>query len=223
MGDVIIWIIVGGLVGGRLFQVLDHLPYYLTTPQEIIAIDDGAISLLGSWIGGVIGAIGAARWTGIPVWRLLDVLTPPALVGQMIGWLGGLCTGAAWGLPTGGAWGIVYWNPHDLLPPQLLGVPTQPDALDQIAGTALILASLRLGRCWFSNREGRVFLAAMGTYWGTQFVLAFARPEPLVFLGLGATQVVALAAIAILLVVAGRRAWPPRRGILTLCEVIPDA
>lgn len=219
LGNIIFWIAIGGLIGGRLFQVLDHLPYYLAIPRDILAVDDGGISLLGYWVGGVIGVFGAARWTGIPAWGTLDALTPAALVGQLIGWLGCLCTGATWGLPTGGAWGIVYWNPHDLLPPQMLGVPTQPYPLYQVAGLLLILASLRLGQRWLSVREGQVFLATMLTYSGLQFILASLRPESVSFHGLGATQMVALSSMALLLMVTWYWFCSPWRGSVRSPEV----
>mgnify|MGYP003339051931 CR=1 FL=1 len=43
----------GGVVGARLFHVLDHLPYYAADPLAILAIWQGGIAVCGSLLGGV--------------------------------------------------------------------------------------------------------------------------------------------------------------------------
>ena len=130
------WAIAGGVVGARLFHVLDHLPYYSENLLEAFAIWQGGIAVYGGFVGGVLAGVLAARALGIPVWPALDAGGVGMLVGQAIGRLGCLVNGDAWGGPTGCPCGVVYWHEHALLPPELLGVPTHPYPLYEIAGVA---------------------------------------------------------------------------------------
>ena len=60
-----LWAVGGGVVGARLFHVLDHLPYYAADPLAILAIWQGGIAVYGSLLGGVVAGVYAARY----VWR----------------------------------------------------------------------------------------------------------------------------------------------------------
>ena len=168
------WAIAGGVVGARLFHVLDHLPYYSENPAEAFAIWQGGIAVYGGFVGGVLAGALAARALGIPVWPVLDAAGPGMLVGQAIGRLGCLVNGDAWGGPTGCPCGVVYWHAHALLPPELLGVPTHPYPLYEIAGVAVVL-----GLVWLAvrrgSRPGTAFLLATVGYAALRFSLTFVR------------------------------------------------
>src|SRR5690349_312447 len=91
------WGVVGGIVGARLFHVLDHLPTYLQDPQSIVMVWRGGIAVYGAFIGGLVAG-GIAAWRArADMWQLLDVAAPAMLVGQAIGRLGCLSNGDAWG------------------------------------------------------------------------------------------------------------------------------
>jgi len=205
------WAIAGGVVGARLFHVLDHLPYYSASPLEAFAIWQGGIAVYGGFVGGVLTGAVAARALGVPVWAALDAGGFGMLTGQAVGRIGCLINGDAWGGPTGCPCGVVYWHEHALLPPELLGVPTHPYALYEIVGVALVL-----GLVWLAvrrtHRAGTAFLLATIGYAALRFVLTFVRQEPIVALGLQEAQLVAFltggAAIAIL---AMRRLVPEPR------------
>ena len=199
------WAIVGGLIGARLFHVLDHLPAYAANPLAALAIWEGGIAVYGAFLGGIAGGALAARRAGLPLWPLLDAAAPAVLVGQAIGRLGCLSNGDAWGAPTGAAWGIVYWHPHALLPAALRGVPTHPYPLYEIVATLALLGAL-----WLARRRlaapGEMFLAAAIGYAAIRFGLTFFRQETLVLWGLQEAQLVALAtgALAVALLLARR-------------------
>lgn len=204
LGRVTTWALVGGIVGARLFHVLDHLSYYLPNPFEAPAVWEGGIAVYGAFLGGIGGGLLAARRAGLPAWPLLDAATPAMLVGQALGRLGCLSNGDAWGAPTGGAWGIVYWHPHALLPPALLGVPTHPYSLYELVGVALLLAGLHRVERRQRLRAGQLFLLAALGYAVIRFGLTFFRQEAAVLLALQEAQLAALAtgsiALAVLLV-----------------------
>ncbi len=193
LGQIVTWAVVGGVVGARLFHVLDHLPYYLGHPLDALAFWTGGMAVYGAFVGGIAGGLLAARGTGLPAWPLLDAAAPAMLLGQAIGRLGCLSNGDAWGAPTGGAWGIVYWHPDARLPPELLGVPTHPYPLYEMGAVVLLMACLWLARGWLHAQEGRLFLAAAVGYSAIRFVMSSVRQETAVLWGLQEAQVVALA------------------------------
>ncbi|MDE3103010.1 MAG: prolipoprotein diacylglyceryl transferase [Chloroflexota bacterium] len=198
-GDVlsgpVTWAIVGGIVGARLFHVADHLSYYVAHPLQALAIYEGGIAVYGAFIGGLVaGGIAAAR-ARLPVWTLMDVAAPAMLVGQAIGRLGCLSNGDAWGAPTGTDFGIVYTNPNDLLPSDLLGVPTHPYPVYEIIAVLALLGVLWvLRRKQVFRMDGQLFLTAAVGYALIRFGLTFFRQETVVWAGLQEAQVVALVA-----------------------------
>ena len=198
------WVIAGAVVGARLFHVLDHLPYYAQNPLEIVAVWQGGIAVYGGFVGGVLAGAIAAWRLGLPVWRCLDSAAPAMLVGQAIGRIGCLINGDAWGAPTGGPYGIVYWQERALLPPELLGVPTHPYSLYEIAGVAVILGILWLLRGQ-SGRPGTQFLVMTIGYGVIRFVFSFVRQETVIVFGLQEAQLIALATAAIALAILAIR------------------
>lgn len=190
---------IGGLIGARLFHIADHLPTYLADPVSIVAVWKGGIAVYGAFIGGIIGGVLAARRDAFPIWRGLDLAAVPMLVGQAIGRLGCFANGDAWGAPTGGDWGVVYTHANDLLPRDLLGVPTHPYPIYEIvADITLALLLLWLGRRRLS--DGLMFCGAAIGYALIRFALSFFRQEAILFVGLQEAQIIAVGTAAAALV-----------------------
>ena len=206
LGSVAGWAIGGGIIGARLFHVLDHLSYFVDHPIEVFAVWEGGIAVYGAFIGGTVGGVLAARSYGLPAWRLLDATAPAILVSQMIGRLGCLSNGDAWGEPTGGDWGLVYAHSGALLPDSLIGVPTHPYPLYEIIATTALL-----GIMWLVRRQvrapGEMFLVAAIGYSVIRFSLTFFRQEAVLFWGLQEAQVVALATGAIAIGLIAYNRW----------------
>ena len=82
VSGVALWAVVGGVIGARLFHVLDHLPFYLQNPLLIPAVWEGGIAVYGAFIGGLLAG-GIAAWRArADVWQLLDIAAPSMLLGQ---------------------------------------------------------------------------------------------------------------------------------------------
>lgn len=197
------WGIVGGIIGARLFHVLDHLDYYLANPAEIPAIWEGGIAVYGAFVGGIVGGWIAARAEGLPTWPLLDAAASAMLVGQAIGRLGCLSNGDAWGAPCGtSGLGIcvTYTNPNDLIPAPLLGVPTHAYPIYEIAAEVALLALLWVLRRQLAALPGQTFLVAAIGYALIRFGLTFFRQETIILWGLQEAQVIALITGALALV-----------------------
>lgn len=212
------WAIVGGLIGARLFFVIDHWATYLADPLRALAIWQGGIAVYGAFIGGITAGAIAARVHGAHVWPLLDAAAPALLVGQAIGRIGCLLNGDTWGAPTESGWGLVYRSPDALIPAQLRGVPTHPYPLYEIAavGTLLGLLALLSGRL----RSGQLFLVAALGYAAIRFTLTGFRQEAVVLAGLQQAQVVAALTVAVALLLW---TWRSSSGLSTARVTQPSS
>ncbi|MEL6690177.1 MAG: prolipoprotein diacylglyceryl transferase [Pseudomonadota bacterium] len=109
IGDLITWVIIGVIVGGRLGFVLFYEPaYYLANPLEIVMINRGGMSFHGGFLGVVIAALIYCRRQGIPLLPIADVMaytTPPAIA---LGRLSNFINGELWGRETDMPWGVIF-------------------------------------------------------------------------------------------------------------------
>jgi phosphatidylglycerol:prolipoprotein diacylglycerol transferase len=188
------WVIFGAVIGARLFHVMDHLTYYAEHPLEIVMVWQGGIAVYGGFIGGVLAGVVAARFYKVPIWPALDAAAPGMLLGQAVGRIGCFINGDAWGAPnlTCSLCGsVVYWNQHDLIPPDLIGVPTYPYPLYEMGAVLVLLAVLWVWRDRLGS-NGTMFLVATIGYAVIRFGLTAFRQETIIALGLQEAQVIAL-------------------------------
>ena len=140
-GDIAFWAIVFGLIGARLYFVVQSgWWWYLTHPLHIFAIWEGGMAFFGAIFAGLIVLIVMARLNQISFWNLLDAGALFAAVGQPIGRLGNVMNGEILGPPSNLPWAIRYTSPASMAPH--LGVAYQPANLYEALGTLLILGVL---------------------------------------------------------------------------------
>lgn len=191
-----LWAIILGYLGARLLYVLDHWEVYAAQPLRALAVQRGGFALYGALIGGILAALGFARWKKLPFWSLADAIALGIPVGEIVGRVGCTINGDVWGNPTNGAWGLVYWHPAAALPPDLLGVPTfpAPTAL-QIWNAGLLALLIVLRKRVY--RPGAVFLTCTIVYALGRFIVSIWQArEPFLF-GLKQAQVISLGVIGL--------------------------
>ena len=202
--------VLGGVVGARLFFVLDHLGEYLRQPWRIFAITEGGLAVYGGIIGGTLTAAFLLWRQRVPIGPVADAVAPGLLLAQGIGRIGCLINGDAWGgpctclvcsgvsasVPAEGLgycpFAVRYTHPDALLPRELLGVPTHPYPIYDMVVNFLVLAVLwRLRRR--SLPDGSLFALYWLLYGLGRFLVSFVRQEAVWFWGLQQAQVIALA------------------------------
>ena len=88
---------ISGVLGGRIFYVLENLKVYLANPLEIIMFQHGGLAVFGGIIAGVISAVIFLKRKKLPVLKTLDLLVPFVALAQAIGRLGCLLNGCCYG------------------------------------------------------------------------------------------------------------------------------
>lgn len=85
VGKIAPWVIVAGLIGARLYHVVDEWSYYSQNLNQIMAAWNGGMSIWGGMVGGVIGLwIYDLRFKNFE-WSILGAVVTAMPLGQAIG------------------------------------------------------------------------------------------------------------------------------------------
>lgn len=206
--DLALWLIPAGLVGARLFHVLDHWPdEFAANPIRALYVWEGGLAVWGGVAGGVLAAAVFAWKRG---WRfpvLLDIVAPGLVLAQAIGRIACVITGDAMGKPTSGPFGFAYTSPNAMVPE--LGVYYTPMPVYELIANLGIFALL-----WQLRKrnlpDGLLFLIYLSLYSLERFFLAFTSSYQIMAFGLTQSQVVALVSLAVALPLIARVLYQAR-------------
>lgn len=201
MLDLALYMIIAGIVGGRIGYVLVNLPAFAkqfpTDPLAPLKIwRDAGLTFYGALAGGALVAWLYARARRLSVARFLDAITPGLAAGYAVAMIGALLHGLFRGKPSGVPWRVMMQN-------DLEGRhPTQIYLLIAALGIYMVVRRQR------DPAPGAVFLIFLFLHAVSRFVVEFFVESPLVLgpltLAQAAAVVVGVVSLAGLLVV-GRR------------------
>ena len=210
--DALIWVIIGGIIGARLWHVFTPPPsmieqgltvrFYLTHPLDILAVWKGGLGVPGAVIGGGIALYWFSRRRKISFALLADIAAPALALGQAIGRWGNFVNQELYGAPSNLPWAITIDPAYRL--PQYQDVATyHPVFLYESLWNLINMAALLwIGRR-FQNRlqPGDLFLSYLIGYPVGRFFLEFLRLDSSQIGGVNANQtfmvLVALTAAAL--------------------------
>ena len=113
MDDLILWIAIGVIAGGRLGHVLFYTPpsYTLADPLSVFRVWEGGMSFHGGVIGVTIAMIIYAWRNKLDLLRIADVVTAGYPIGHFLGRCANFINGELWGREAPGLpWGFVFCN-----------------------------------------------------------------------------------------------------------------
>ena len=120
MVDVLIYGIIGAVIGARLYYVAFQWDYYKNDLLSIFEIWEGGLAIYGGIIGGIIAAYFVCKKTGLPFLKLLDLIGMALPIGQGIGRWGNFTNQEAFGVNTTSIFGMTsekivdYINGHQV-------------------------------------------------------------------------------------------------------------
>ena len=107
--DLILWITLGIIVGGRLGHVLFYTPAMIVeTPLEVFKTWKGGMSFHGGTLGVLVATLLFARVNKVDIFRLGDLITAAAPIGLFFGRIANFINGELWGRPTDVPWAMVF-------------------------------------------------------------------------------------------------------------------
>jgi len=159
--DLILWVTLGVIVGGRLGHVIFYTPSIIwQEPVEILKTWKGGMSFHGGAIGVIVAGVLFARRKRLDMLRLGDLIAAAAPIGLFFGRIANFINGELWGRPTTLPWGIIF--------PGADGQPRHPSQLYEAALEGIVLFAVVSVAVWGArqlNRRGVVmglFLAGYG-------------------------------------------------------------
>jgi phosphatidylglycerol:prolipoprotein diacylglycerol transferase len=214
--DLLIWLIIGGIIGARLWHVFTPSPsliaqgidtaYYLTHPLDLLNVRRGGLGIPGAVIGGAVALYFFSRQKKLDFIEWVDISAPALALGQAIGRWGNYFNQELYGAPTNLPWKI-FIDPKHRLPGFLDQEYYHPlflyESLWNLSNMGLLLWISRR----FSDRlkSGDVFLVYLIIYPTGRFLLDFLRLDASQLGGINANQTfMAIVAVLALLTLAWR-------------------
>lgn len=189
--DLLTWVILGIILGGRLGFVLFYQPaYYLANPGEILAVWQGGMSFHGGLLGVILAALAYCLKHGIPLRPAADMMalaTPPGL---FLGRVANFINAELWGRPTDLPWGVRFPGEAAQSCGQMLGeiCARHPSQLYEalleglLLGAVLLWLAFRRGALKRPGRIAGIFIAGYGT---ARFLVEFVRQPDAQFVSAG--------------------------------------
>jgi phosphatidylglycerol:prolipoprotein diacylglycerol transferase len=179
--DLGLWVVIGGILGGRIGYVLANWRAFSENWASVIRIWEGGLAFHGTILGGLLVMILFAylhRRDEKPVsfWQLADLITPGLALGIAFGWAACLMGGCAYGtLGEGFGYAIL---------PDLYGVEASRFATQAVGlgySIVLFIGVWLLRRHW--PFAGASFLLYALLYFAGQFFLEFTRGDEAIYVG----------------------------------------
>jgi phosphatidylglycerol---prolipoprotein diacylglyceryl transferase len=161
--ELLTWMVLGVVLGGRLGFVLFYRPgYYLSNPLEILQVWQGGMSFHGGMLGVIFGIVAWSRLRGAPQFQVADAICMVVPAGLFFGRLANFINAELWGRPTDVPWAMRFPMVNPATGQRdwdLLTEPRHPSQLYEAALEGLVLFALlwwlALGRGWL-KRPGAI-------------------------------------------------------------------
>jgi phosphatidylglycerol---prolipoprotein diacylglyceryl transferase len=139
VSDLVLYLAIGVIVGGRVGDVLFYEPgYFFRHPLEIAELWNGGMAFHGGLIGAFLAIWYFARETKVPILTIADISAAAAPIGIFLVRIANFIKPELWGRPTDVPWAMIF-----------PGVDDQPRHPSQLYEACLegLLLFLVLGLC----------------------------------------------------------------------------
>jgi phosphatidylglycerol:prolipoprotein diacylglycerol transferase len=182
-----LWIFVAGLVGARLFFVIEYHDEFFRPGEPLgdslaraAFVPNGGLVVFGALPTAALAAWWYARKRGLPLLRLADVIAPGLLLGLAIGRVGCFLNGCCYGGPTDLPWGVTFppGSPPAVAFPATAGssVAVHPAQL-YAAVDAALLGLMAVAFTPYARRDGAVFALVLTLHPLSRILLEIIRVD----------------------------------------------
>lgn len=128
---------VGGIVGARLYYIIEHFEAFVQDPLDMI-FSGGGLTWYGGFIGGLIAVVWTIHRLPAPSLVLADLIAPLLLLGYGIGRIGCFLSGDGdYGPPSDLPWAMSF--PNGIVPTD---VPVHPTPIYETLMAGILFAIL---------------------------------------------------------------------------------
>jgi len=210
-------LIVSGLIGARIFYVVEHWSHYSQHPAEIIKVWEGGLMFYGGLILSAVALIIFIRFQKKPIAEVLDIIVTAVPLGHAVGRIGCFLNGCCYGRTSQSCLAVQYprgsipWAEHIqhkiIASDAVCSAPVLPTQLIEAAlNFAIFIILLLLFRR--KRRAGEQVAAYMMLYAVVRFIVEYSRADERLYIGpfsISQTISIALFTIGLLLTVWLRR------------------
>jgi phosphatidylglycerol---prolipoprotein diacylglyceryl transferase len=185
--DLLFWVTIGIILGGRLGYVTFYRPEIWANPLDVLKLWEGGMSFHGGMLG-VFAAFAYVSWRGqLNLFRVGDYICCCAPFGLLLGRIANFINGELWGRATDVPWAVIFPGAY------AAGLPRHPSQLYEAALEGLLLMLVLGWAFWRTNARywpgflGGLFLTGYGL---ARFIVEFYREpdEGIGILGWGLTM-----------------------------------
>ncbi|MCK4330435.1 prolipoprotein diacylglyceryl transferase [candidate division WOR-3 bacterium] len=181
----VIFVIIAGFVGARLFSILEHPQILREYPDVFSAIRHGGLSWYGGFLFAFIVGLLLLRKSNLRIGAALDILAPGIALGFFFGRMGCFLKGCCFGKPTLIPWGVVF--PPESYASMVYGeqVSLHPTQLySSFAGLISFFILLFIEKKIKKKLHGLIFFSFLILYGTWRFIIELFRwhdPELILF------------------------------------------
>lgn len=107
--DVVVWAILGVILGGRIGYVLFYQPeYYLQHPEHILRVWEGGMSFHGGFLGVLVATWLFCKRHSLTFFRVMDVFACATPIGLGLGRIANFINGELYGRPSDVPWAVEF-------------------------------------------------------------------------------------------------------------------
>lgn len=178
LDSLVLWVISGVVIGGRLGYVILYAPgYFFDHPLEIFAVWNGGMSSHGGFAGVILSLILFSKRNSVPLLALADCIVIPTAIGLAFGRMGNFINGELYGIVSSLPWAMEFPGALGLRHPlQLYAV------LKNLSIAGLCFLFLRSAGKEYPGKVSALFLIL---YSISRFALEFLRQQQYSSLSLG--------------------------------------
>jgi phosphatidylglycerol:prolipoprotein diacylglycerol transferase len=169
--DLVFYITLGVILGGRIGFSLFYQPGLWSHPLDLLKLWQGGMSLHGGFLGVIVALVIFTRRHQLSLLRVCDYVACATPFGLILVRLANFVNGELWGRPSTLPWAVIFPGTHD-------GIPRHPSQLYEAVlegGLSMLVLVYLFWRTDARLKPGRLLGTGLLIYGCARFALEFVR------------------------------------------------